>query len=71
VGKAAKGTSAVSGAVDRDLVDGAVRGTGAAVLAGGGGLSRMQSGRLRTYLAVGVALVAVVLILVVPWVRRA
>ena len=69
VGRAAQGTSDLSGAVDRVVVDGAVRGTGFVVLAGGGGLSRMQSGRLRTYLAVGVALVAVVLIVVVPLVR--
>jgi NADH-quinone oxidoreductase subunit L len=69
VGKVTKGTSVVSGAIDHGVVDGAVRGTGAVVLAGGGGLSRMQSGRLRTYLALGVALVAVVLIVVVPLVR--
>ena len=69
VGRAARGASEVSGAVDRGVVDGAVRATGAVVLAGGGGLSRMQSGRLRTYLAVGVALTAIVLILVVPLVR--
>jgi NADH-quinone oxidoreductase subunit L len=68
VGRGTLSTSTASGVVDRVVVDGAVRGTGGIVLAGGDGLSRVQSGRLRTYLALGVAVVAVVLV-VVPFLR--
>jgi NADH-quinone oxidoreductase subunit L len=64
VGRATQNASRVSGVVDAKGVDGAVRGTGAVVLAGGDAASRVQSGRVRTYLAVGVAVVAVVLLLV-------
>jgi NADH-quinone oxidoreductase subunit L len=63
VGRWFRSTSRISGKADHAVVDGAVRGTGAAFLAGGSGVSRLQSGRVRTYLAVGVALVALVLIL--------
>ncbi len=66
IGRGTVVTARASGVVDAAVVDGAVRGTGAVVLAGGGGLSRVQSGRLRTYLALGVVAVALVLILV-PW----
>ena len=66
VGRATRRTSRASGKTDSVVVDGAVRGTGWLMLAGGGGVSRLQSGRIRTYLAVGVALVAVALILVYP-----
>ena len=62
VGRAASATSRGSGWADAEVVDGVVRGTGEAVLLGGGGLSRMQSGRVRTYLALGVAAVAIVLL---------
>jgi hypothetical protein len=47
-----------------------VRGAGAVVLMSGDGVGRVQSGRIRTYVAVGVACVALVLILVSPTVRR-
>ena len=62
IGRASVATSLASGATDRVVVDGLVRGTGAAVLAGGGGVTRLHGGRLRTYLGLGVALTAVVLL---------
>ncbi len=64
IGRAGLATSTGSGVVDRVVVDGLVRGTGAAVLAGGDGVARVQSGRLRTYLGVGVALTALALLVV-------
>jgi NADH-quinone oxidoreductase subunit L len=64
IGRSARRTADASGTVDHVVVDGAVRGTGAAVLAGGGGISRVQSGRIRTYVACGVGAVALVLVLV-------
>jgi NADH-quinone oxidoreductase subunit L len=69
VGRAGARTAGRSGRFDAKVVDGAVRGTGAAILAGGEGLSRVQSGRIRTYIALGVAAVALVLILLSPAVR--
>lgn len=51
------------GTIDRVVVDGAVRGTGAVILAGGDGVARTQSGRIRTYVAFGIAAVALILIL--------
>jgi NADH-quinone oxidoreductase subunit L len=65
VGRAGVAAARGSGATDRVVVDGAVRLSGAAVLAGGGAVSRTQSGRIRTYLGLGVALVSIVLIVVV------
>jgi NADH-quinone oxidoreductase subunit L len=70
IGRTGMATSRVSGAVDTNVVDGAVRGAGAVVLMSGDGVGRVQSGRIRTYVAVGVACVALVLILVSPTVRR-
>ena len=64
IGRASVATSVASGATDRVVVDGLVRGAGAAVLAGGGGVTKLQSGRLRTYLGVGIALTAVILLVV-------
>jgi NADH-quinone oxidoreductase subunit L len=64
IGRAATHTSALSGATDRVVVDGLVRGTGAAVLLGGDGVARMHGGRLRSYLGLGVALTAIVLLVV-------
>jgi NADH-quinone oxidoreductase subunit L len=58
VGATTVGTAKVSGLVDTYAVDGAVKLTGAVVLAGGGGFARAQSGRLRTYIAFGVVVVA-------------
>jgi NADH-quinone oxidoreductase subunit L len=63
VGRGTQSTSRGSGATDRIVVDGAVRGTGGLILVGGDGLSRVQSGRLRTYLGLGVAAVAATLLL--------
>ena len=62
IGRTAQSASRGSGWADAKVVDGAVRGAGAAVLAGGGGLSRLQSGRFRTYVAAGVVVVATVLV---------
>ncbi len=70
IAKAGRGASKGSGATDRVVVDGAVKGTGALVLAGGGGVSRLQSGRLRAYVGMGVALVSVTLIVVSPFLKR-
>jgi NADH-quinone oxidoreductase subunit L len=64
VGRGGKRAGDLSGATDRIVVDGAVRGTGALVLAGGGGLARVQSGRIRVYLALGVTFVALTLVFV-------
>jgi NADH-quinone oxidoreductase subunit L len=69
VGRSGTRTATGSGRFDAKVVDGAVRVTGAAVIAGGEGLSRVQSGRVRTYLALGVTAVAIVLILLSPAVR--
>jgi NADH-quinone oxidoreductase subunit L len=66
VGRGGQRTSRGSGAVDRVVVDGAVRGTGFVVLAGGDGLGRLQSGRIRAYIGWGV--VAVSAALVAVWV---
>ena len=73
VGNTTRRTARVSGWTDKNLVDGLVRGTGGTVLAGGGGLARLQSGRIRTYLALGVAAVSIVLIAISPlpsWIFR-
>ena len=69
VGRSGTRTATQSGRFDAKVVDGAVRLTGAAVIAGGEGASRVQSGRVRSYLALGVAAVAIVLILLSPAVR--
>jgi hypothetical protein len=45
-------------------VDGAVRGVGAAALAGGGAVTRSQNGRVRFYLSLSVGVVAATLVLV-------
>ena len=63
LGRTAVSAAQGSGTVDRVVVDGAVRGTGALILAGGAGVARTQSGRIRTYVAFGIAAVAVILIL--------
>jgi NADH-quinone oxidoreductase subunit L len=52
-----------SGLTDAIVVDGAVKDVGAACLAGGGAVSRMQSGRVRLYLSLSVGLVALILVL--------
>jgi NADH-quinone oxidoreductase subunit L len=62
VGRGAQRTSRGSGAVDRVVVDGAVRGTGAVVLVGGEVLGRAQSGRIRAYIAWGVVFLAAALV---------
>jgi NADH-quinone oxidoreductase subunit L len=64
VGRGGKRASDISGAADRIVVDGAVRGTGALVLVGGDGLSQVQSGRIRLYIGLGVTLVSAALVLV-------
>jgi NADH-quinone oxidoreductase subunit L len=64
VGRGGQRTSRVSGAVDHVAVDGLVRAVGGGVLAGGGGLARVQSGRIRLYIGIGVAAVAAALVLV-------
>jgi NADH-quinone oxidoreductase subunit L len=69
VGRGGKRTSRVSGTVDRVVVDGAVRGTGAVVLAGGSGLAWVQSGRIRRYIGLGVGAVGLVLV-VVYWIAN-
>ena len=63
IGRTAASAARGSGTIDRVVVDGAVRGTGAAILAGGDGVARTQSGRIRTYVAFGIAAVALILIL--------
>jgi NADH-quinone oxidoreductase subunit L len=64
VGRTGLATARGSGTADRVVVDGAVLLTGAVVLAGGEGVSRTQSGRIRTYLGLGVAVVSITLIVV-------
>jgi NADH-quinone oxidoreductase subunit L len=63
VGRGGQRTSRISGKTDDVVVDGAVRGTGALVLVGGDGLSRVQSGRIRLYIGLGVTAVAATLVL--------
>jgi NADH-quinone oxidoreductase subunit L len=58
-----KKASRESGRADAVVVDGAVLGTGALALAGGSGVSRLQSGRVRLYLSLSVGAVAAVLVL--------
>jgi NADH-quinone oxidoreductase subunit L len=63
IGAGGKQAATASGTVDRAVVDGAVRGVGQAALAGGSGVSGLQSGRLRFYLSLSVAIVAATLVL--------
>ena len=63
VGRGGRRVAGFSGAHDQLVVDGAVRGVGEVTLAGGGRVSKLQSGRVRFYLSVSVGVVAVVLVL--------
>jgi len=63
IGRGGLAMATLSGLNDREVVDGAVKGVGASALAGGGVVSRLQSGRVRFYLSVSVGVVAVILVL--------
>jgi NADH-quinone oxidoreductase subunit L len=63
VGRGGLFTARASGLTDAIVVDGAVRDVGAVCLAGGGAVTRTQSGRIRLYLSLSVGLVALILVL--------
>jgi hypothetical protein len=63
VARGGKRSSNLSGRADASLVDGAVNATGAIALAGGSGVSGLQSGKIRFYLSLSVGAVAAVLVL--------
>ena len=56
----------LSGAIDRYVVDGAVNGVAEALLGGGRGLRRLQTGRVNNYV-LGVAVGVVLLIVLTSW----
>jgi NADH-quinone oxidoreductase subunit L len=63
VGGVGRGSARLSGATDRHVVDGAVRGTGVLAWFFGGIATRLQGGRVRSYLGLSVAAVAVFFVL--------
>ncbi|HWE30687.1 MAG TPA: NADH-quinone oxidoreductase subunit L, partial [Polyangia bacterium] len=66
VAASARGAAALSGAIDRYLVDGAVDGVANLLLGSGRTLRRMQTGRINNYV-LGVAVGVVLLIVLTSW----